>query len=345
VEEGFARIFRTLNAGLSESGDLVKSLAEGFNDVTKWADDLILFPQSFVRALEGKDSLVADWLGVDRTKGLIADWNNIKSIWNELTGGPTPEWLPTLEATSKELAAVLKQGAEFAQWLKALKDSPNTDSPDASIIDQPITGTYQTLARIANGISSGLSNAKIRGEAVYGDPTSPFYKNPELFDANRDLNTDYYPNFRAMQNDPEGEALALAVRKAMDVDNIQTQLGNSLAPSGAYGIDNLNGIQANQGIFNNYNVTPSGEPFQDLSQYNPQTPEEIADYNKTLAMSQADTAASQQTVTNNFDIQLTVDATLAGETLEQQARAMGEAASNAVTGALEHVQSNYPIRE
>jgi hypothetical protein len=62
VEEGFARIFRTLNQGLNESGGLVKSLANGFNEATKFADDLLLFPQSFMRMLEGRDSLVADSL-------------------------------------------------------------------------------------------------------------------------------------------------------------------------------------------------------------------------------------------------------------------------------------------
>lgn len=107
VEEGFARIFRTLTAGLSESNGLVTTLAEGFNEATKWADDLLLWPQSFIRALEGKDSLVADWLGKDQTEQLKSDWTQIQALWKDINSISAPSWLPTLEATSKELKSLL----------------------------------------------------------------------------------------------------------------------------------------------------------------------------------------------------------------------------------------------
>lgn len=127
VEEGFARIFRTLNAGLSESGDLVKKLSEGFNEATKWADDLLLFPQSFVRALEGKDSLVGDWLGQDTTKQLQEDWKSIKDSLTTISSIGAPSWLPTLEKVSKDIAdqfriiASLANG-DFSGLGDALKD-------------------------------------------------------------------------------------------------------------------------------------------------------------------------------------------------------------------------------
>ena len=90
VEEGFARIFRTLNAGLSESNGLVESLASGFNEATKFADDLLLFPQSFIRALEGRDSIVADWLGADATRQLQADWQSIRSSLDSISSIGAP---------------------------------------------------------------------------------------------------------------------------------------------------------------------------------------------------------------------------------------------------------------
>lgn len=107
VEEGFARIFRTLNAGLSESGGLVKGLAEGFNQATKWADDLLLWPQSFIRAMEGKDSLVGDWLGISESKELRQNWLDIKTAWKDITSIPQPSWMPDLLATTRELARLL----------------------------------------------------------------------------------------------------------------------------------------------------------------------------------------------------------------------------------------------
>lgn len=128
VEEGFARIFRTLNAGLGESNDLVRGLAEGFNDVTKWADDLLLWPQSFVRALEGRDSLVGDWLGMDKLDQLKKDWGDIQNIWNQITQVKAEDifgdFLPNLKSTSQELQGILNIIAE----VKRLKDGilPNT---------------------------------------------------------------------------------------------------------------------------------------------------------------------------------------------------------------------------
>jgi len=116
VEEGFARIFRTLSTGLSENTPMVKALANAFNETTKEAEKLLLFPQSFARALEGRDSLVADWLGKDTTRQLKEDWQDIKALFDSIMGMQTPEWLPTLQSTAKEIAAIMNQIAEFQRW-------------------------------------------------------------------------------------------------------------------------------------------------------------------------------------------------------------------------------------
>lgn len=338
VEEGFARIFRTLNAGLSESNDLVKTLAEGFNDATKWADDLLLWPQSFIRALEGKDSLVADWLGVDRTQELIKDWNNIKNIWDQLTSGPTPEWLPTLEATSKELAAVLKQGAEFAQWLKTLRDAPNQQVPDASFSSQPITASYQLAGRIVNGVSSGLDAAKARGQAVWDDPTSPYYQQPDRYDADMAAGVNRYENLSGMQFD--GIDSELQFKK----DQAQAAFEENYATS-PLKVARPSYIDQTFGVYPDYSSTPSGQPFQDLSSYNSATPAEVADMSKAAAMN-----AAEQTTNNNqsnqFDIQITIDgATLMGLDVQGQGQALADAFTAQVTAAFEHAQTNYPTRE
>lgn len=103
VEEGFARIFRTLSTGLSESSGLVGKLAEGFNEATKVAEKLLLFPQSFTRAIQGRDSLVADWLGEGQTKELREDWSEIKASIEEIFGMKSPEWINPLKDVAQEL--------------------------------------------------------------------------------------------------------------------------------------------------------------------------------------------------------------------------------------------------
>lgn len=193
VEEGFARIFRTLNAGLSESGGLVKALAEGFNEATKWADDLLLFPQSFARALEGKDSLVADWLGVDKTGQLVKDWQDIKTLWSQMAAiKPSDlfgDFLPTLQATSKELASILNAIGEFQRWKSEKSTATITNYNEIDKVDPFGLGSYTSPAGIVgaatNNFMVNIDKAKNRGAAVYGNPNSVFYGKPEEYDENQ----------------------------------------------------------------------------------------------------------------------------------------------------------------
>jgi hypothetical protein len=124
VEEGFARIFRTLSTGLNESNGLVKTLAESFNQATIDASKLLLFPQSFVRALEGRDSLVADWLGASKMDQLQEDWSQIKATFDsikEAVGGT--EWSPTLKATAEEIAGIMRGISALSIWRQRTADT------------------------------------------------------------------------------------------------------------------------------------------------------------------------------------------------------------------------------
>lgn len=220
VEEGFARIFRTLNAGLSESGDLVKGLAEGFNDATKWADDLMLFPQSFARALEGKDSLVADWLGVDQTRQLVEDWKNLKDIWTQISNIKAEDifgdFLPSLESTSRELSSIINFIAQGKNLFSGNMPTERIDYNNVEKIDPFGTGAYPSPA----GLASAAFNNFLVGVGEYGarkdrmnainDPNSIYYNDPSGYDA--------------MQKDAAMASQENAVRNAMITNQIQIQL-------------------------------------------------------------------------------------------------------------------------
>lgn len=189
VEEGFARIFRTLNAGLGESNGLVQSLAEGFNEVTKWADDLLLFPQSFIRMLEGKDSLVADWLGYDTSRQLVEDWKQIKELWSQISSIKAEDifgdFLPSLESTSRELAAILNT----IKGIKDLKDgnlpTQKVEVEDIPKIDPFGTGGYTSPVGILkagyNNFLVNLNERQQRNEAIF-NPDSIYYNDPAGYD-------------------------------------------------------------------------------------------------------------------------------------------------------------------
>lgn len=184
VEEGFARIFRTLNAGLSESGDLVKALAGGFNEATKWADDLLLFPQSFIRAMEGKDSIVADWLGVDKTEQLRKDWNDIKQIFTDISSIKF-DFLPTLEATAREIASIMNAIAEFQKWRSGTlptTETNNSSTEKATFLGLEYASPAAIVGDIINNTGFNMNKARERGRAVYEDPSSPYYHDAAGYD-------------------------------------------------------------------------------------------------------------------------------------------------------------------
>lgn len=212
VEEGFARIFRTLNGGLSESNGLVRTLSEQFNEATKFADDLLLFPQSFIRALEGKDSLVADFLGIEQTSQLIEDWKTIQGLFTSI-GSIKFDFLPTLEATAREIAAIINTIAEFQNWKNNLLASPSQQQ-DVSFIDRPITATYQTLGRLFGGTGDAIDRSQERGNAVYGNPDSAFYQNPSDYDDNlKNMLAD-------LANQQKSQSLTTSVSLTISVDPI-----------------------------------------------------------------------------------------------------------------------------
>lgn len=335
VEEGFARIFRTLNAGLSESNWLVESLAGGFNDATKWADDLLLWPQSFIRALEGRDSLVAEWLGKDDVEKLRADWKDIKQIFTDISALKF-DFLPTLKATSAEIASILNTIAELQRWKSGNLPTETKKFGDIEKIDPFGTGEYASPKGILdaglNNFGVNLNNARIRGKAVYEDPSSPFYQNPELFDANKDFNLDYYRNLSAMQRDPQGRGIGGAVRTAQEVDVLTERLKDSLSR------------RPDSSAFNFLNISDPIESSIGLYQDNIQTPADVVAQSREAAMAQAQSSTTSNKVVNNFDININVDATLAGIEIEAQAQAAAQAFSTALTGAFDQAQVNWPIK-
>lgn len=113
VESGYARIFKTLNDGLEQAGPLVRSLSQGFDELSKQFRVLMLVPQSFQRMLQGRDSFITDLIGKDNAEQIRQSIDSIKTSWEELkkSFGQT-SWGDYLKSTLKEVQMIL---AEFAR--------------------------------------------------------------------------------------------------------------------------------------------------------------------------------------------------------------------------------------
>jgi hypothetical protein len=208
VEEGFARIFRTLNAGLSESDSLIKGLAEGFNEATKYADDLLLFPQSFVRALEGKDSLVADWLGQDATAQLISDWKEIKSLWSDIAAIKPSDlfgnFLPTIEATAREIAGIVSAVSALKQWNDNATAAADIVQADISSRGNgPVSDFFASLGGSIAGLSAYVSAPfSVDESSQYKDYVASEYGRGAQFMADKEQLQNMSRNLKAGNFDP-----------------------------------------------------------------------------------------------------------------------------------------------
>lgn len=60
VEQGFARLFRSLSVSLKESSGLIESFAQGFNKASEYVSSILLSVQSIQRFFQGRDSLLGD---------------------------------------------------------------------------------------------------------------------------------------------------------------------------------------------------------------------------------------------------------------------------------------------
>lgn len=365
VEEGFARIFRTLNAGLSESNDLVEMLARGFNDATKWADDLILFPQSFIRALEGRDSVVADWLGADATKQLQEDWKSIKSSLESISTIGAPSWLPTLESTSRDIAT------QF-QIISKLASGDFSGLGDA--LTNFVTERYQNYG---NAIASG-PNLALRAVGNFFDTSVPqinFGGGPDSFAPKSVMDlyglgnnpssgdSTRYGLFDNQQVGPkESNAFGLdpinldfnlpanEFDKSFTGRDARDYEPSLYKPKGSLdSAENLSDVLPNDGFDKSF----TGKDYRTFepSLYNPKasTDRNSNVFNDTLPTDEFDrslastlTDARQISTTNQFNIQLTVDAaTLGGIDIEVQAQQLAQAfATN-----LEQVSVFFPNKE
>lgn len=172
VESGFARLFRTLNAGLSESGPLVERLAQGFDTATKYASYALLSFQSIQRFFEGKDSYLGSKLfptEEDRAKAFefLQTFKSTLTELETLTGNIYTGWTKLLglmdsSESLKTLTTALRVVGNGSAAINALISGDTDEAKRAAMAAGGSFGnTITTPGRaganlIINGLNSGL---------------------------------------------------------------------------------------------------------------------------------------------------------------------------------------------
>lgn len=172
VESGFARLFRTLNAGLSESGPLVERLAKGFDTATKYASYALLSFQSIQRFFDGKDSYLGSKLfptEEDRAKAFefLQTFKSTLTELQTLTGNIYTAWtklLGLMESSEalKTLTTSLRVIGNGSAAVNALFEGDTAEAKRAAIAAGSSFGNTLTAPGrgganlIINGLNSGL---------------------------------------------------------------------------------------------------------------------------------------------------------------------------------------------
>ena len=192
VENGFKNIFRALTKGAEESDGMVAKLAQGFEKASDSAAKLLLWPASFSRALEGKDSQVADWLGIEKTKQLREDWAELSNTIKEVFSLAEPSWLPSLRSITESLQSVLnvaggvsRTGRETKSVMGQIYDDAISDYGKYSLMGRVVGaagalryGLNTTSDFIATKASSGAN--LLLHHPILNNPVTEFFASPVL---------------------------------------------------------------------------------------------------------------------------------------------------------------------
>lgn len=138
VESGFARLFKTMTTALKEGQERVEAMARAFDRLSQYVSFIMLIPQSFKRAFEGRDSYMADLLGEE----------NIKIIKGFTEG---------LSDLTGELKTVL--GSAIAGWGMIFGEFGDEMLTFASQLSNILLYTFKSLNQAMSGDLIGANNS------------------------------------------------------------------------------------------------------------------------------------------------------------------------------------------
>ena len=224
VESGFARLFRTLNAGLSESGPLVERLAQGFDTATKYASYALLSFQSIQRFFEGKDSYLGSKLfptEEDRAKAFefLQTFKSTLTELETLTGNIYTGWTNLLglmdsSESLKTLTTALRVVGNGSAAINALISGDTEEAKRSAMAAGGSFGNTLTAPGraganlIINGLNSGL------------DAVGPY--GPRIPNISTPFGTGSDSDFDWMNREKTKQAILFANRRA---DNFNGPMG------------------------------------------------------------------------------------------------------------------------
>lgn len=224
VESGFARLFRTLNAGLSESGPLVERLAKGFDTATKYASYALLSFQSIQRFFDGKDSYLGSKLfptEEDRAKAFefLQTFKSTLTELETLTGNIYTAWtklLGLMESSEalKTLTTSLRVIGNGSAAVNALFEGDTAEAKRAAI------AAGSSLGNTLTAPGRGGANLVIQGLNSGLDAVGPY--GPRIPTIDAPFGTGSNSDFDWLNREKAKQAILFANRRA---DNFNGPIG------------------------------------------------------------------------------------------------------------------------
>lgn len=151
LESGFARLFRALSDGLSQSNGGVESLARGFDNVSKYVSSIVLATQSLQRFFDGKDSYLGDKFfptEEDRATAytFLESFKQTSSEISRLTSNIYSGW--------SQLIGLI----DGSSGLKTVTNALNTLSSGLGAVNRLAEGDYSGAQSAAKDFAIGTAN-------------------------------------------------------------------------------------------------------------------------------------------------------------------------------------------
>lgn len=168
VESGFARLFKSFTVFLEEGAPMVEGLAKGFDHLTKYVSFAVMLPQSIRRAIDGRDSWVADMIGANNVATMRTFLEGTKEFATEL--GKTFEtvkggWVVLFQESLKGWGLIFENfGQQFSDvFLYSFK-----------MLNASVAGDLPAAARYGEAMKASILGASKEDVKAIADGTKDY---------------------------------------------------------------------------------------------------------------------------------------------------------------------------
>lgn len=243
-EEGFARMWNGINSQLTHAKPLAEGFGRAFEFSARQMQKILTFTESFNRAIDGKSSMVAEWLGDEATAQLRSDWAEIKNLLQDISNAGGPVWIEPLKTATLAIKEALGAVAAFSKLRRDTVVTVDSVKQEKGIL----AANWFTMQQVGLGAGRAVGKAweqmkPITDYSLFGglmskgfdwmktyDPAANYWNERALTNKTGDMSmVDARDNMRqgsGLLNPNQNDALMSLLEKGQGLNSTPTQVEN-----------------------------------------------------------------------------------------------------------------------